>query len=288
VLEPAPVVTPDGIVLYLDLADPSLPDQRAIWRAVSSDGIHFRIDPAMPVIVDARAPSAVLDGDKLFVYVEQADGAALRVVSSFDGVTFSGPTTVLAGTDLHAPTAVHQNGNVALYYQHGDSIGLATGGTEAPLDDHGLVLRPADADVGDGTPGTAFWIGITTLASPHAIIAGPDGAPTIHLWFAGFGQESSPAQKFGQTTPIPPNFSIGFAAADVDQPDVLSPWPYGPVADRVEAFLDHRDELGPAGVDAGDDRFLLYYIDASPAMNAVGATGPFDLGRLGVLGSGRP
>jgi hypothetical protein len=151
-----------------------------------------------------------------------------------------------------------------------------------------VVLAPTDVDVGDGTPGTAFWIGITALASPHAIVSGPAGGETLHLWFAGFGQESSPATRFGTTEAIPPNFSIGFAAADPSTPGELYPWPYGPVADRVVAFLEHRDELGPGAVDTGDDRYLLYYIDAAPATGATGAAGPFVLGRLGVLGSGSP
>ncbi|HEV7557943.1 MAG TPA: hypothetical protein VGO00_20895, partial [Kofleriaceae bacterium] len=262
VLEPAAVTTSDGIVLYLDLADPTAPDARSIWRAVSGDGVHFTLDPDHAVIDSARAPSAVVDPSGL-VYIYYEGDTSIEVATSPDGVSFDAGTPVLAGTDLHAPTAVHTDAGVVLYYATTAGIGLATGPVGGPLDDHGVVLAPADVEVGDGTPGTAFWIGITTLASPHAIIAGPDGAQTIHLWFAGFGQESSPADKFGTETPTPPNFSVGFAAADLDAPDELHPWPYGPVADRVEVFTDHRNELGPSAIDAGGDRFLMYYVDAS-------------------------
>ncbi len=282
-LEPAPLAIDGTVVLYLDLAAPNLPDQRAIWRAVSRDGIHFAIDPPNPILDDpqsVRAPSAVRDGNLTYLYFEHGDGTELRVATSPDGIAFGTPTTVLAGPDVHAPTAVHVAGQVVLYYEHANAIGLATGAPQSKLTDKGIVLRPQDVVVGDGTPGTAFWIGITQLASPHAILAGPAGGQSVHLWFAAFGQESPPAQKFGMTTPIPPNFSVGFAAADPGTPDRLSVWPYGPVADRIEAFLDHRDELGPAAVDTGDDRFFLYYVDATHDMS-----GMFQLGRLGVLGS---
>jgi hypothetical protein len=284
VLEPAPVARDGTIVLYLDLAAPATADQRAIWRAVSSDGLHFKVEPSHAVLEDplsVRAPSVVVDGPTTYLYFEYGDGRELRVATSIDGQVFGTPMTILDGPGVHAPTAVHIGGRVVLYYERGGAIGLATGSPESRLDDQGIVLGPIDAQVGDGTPGSAFWTPITQLASPHAIVSGPGGATSIHLWFAGFGTESSPAQKFGQTTPIPPNFSIGFAAADPADPASLRVWPYGPVADRVEAFLDHRDELGPAGVAEGN-RFRLYYVEASHETGP-----PFTLGRLGVLGSGR-
>jgi len=282
VLEPAAVSRADQVVLYLDLALPNLPDQRAIWRAISSDGVHFAIVPAQPVLVDpqsVRAPSVVLDGGTTFLYFEHGGGTELRVATSPDGITFGTATTVLVGPDVHTPAAVHVAGGVVLYYERGGAIGLATGQPQGKLTDQGVVLRPTDVQVGDGTPGTAFWLGITTLASPQAMLT--DGG--VHLFFSAFGQESAPAQKFGVSTPIPPNFSIGFAAADPATPAALTVWPYGPVVDRVQVFLDHRDDLSPAPVDAGDDRYFMYYVDAS---HDAGTSGPFTLGRLGVLGSG--
>lgn len=293
VLEPAPIADGDRIVLYLDLADPATPEARAIWRATSRDGSHFTLDPGAPILADARAPSPVVTPNgAIDLVVETAAGIA--VASSSDGITFGTPTVVLAG-DLHAPTAVHTGDQVVVYYETMGAIGMATGSASdtAVLVDHGLVLAPTDVVVGDGTPGTAFWVDIATLTSPHAILSGPVGAQTMHLWFAGFGQESSVGTRFGTPAEIPANFSIGFAAADPALPGELYPWPYGPVADRVEAFLDHREELGPAVVeregamDRGD-RFLLYYVAATPATGATGAGGPFVVGRLGYLGSGTP
>ena len=279
VLEPAPLALGGEVVLYLDLAAPATPDARAIWRAISRDGIHFTIDPPAPVL-DGQAPSALIDGGITYLYYEHA--GELRVATSADGVTFDPPTTLLAGPDLRAPSAVHVDGAVALYFARAESLGLATGPRDGALTDQGAILTPEDAQVGDGTPGTAFWIPITELASPHAIVSGPAGARSIHLFFAGFGRESPTATKFGSPTEIPPNFSIGFAAASPEDPGALAVWPYGPVADRVEVFLDHRDELGPAVVGLGPNQFRLYYVEATHE-----TTPPFTLGRLSVLGSGR-
>ncbi|MEO8705296.1 MAG: hypothetical protein ABI867_34960 [Kofleriaceae bacterium] len=275
VLEPAPALA--GHVLYLDLADPATPEDRSIWRAVSADGIHFTLDPMTPVIEGARAPSVIVDGAETFVYFEDALG--LDVARAGDGIAFSPRTTVLAGTGLRAPAAVLVARQAVVYYESAGSIGLATGPLGEPLVDAGIVLGPSDVQVGDGTPGTAFWTPVTELASPHAALVGPDGARTIHLWFSGFGTESADGEKFGMPAPIPPSFSVGFAAAELSDPQVLAVWPYGPVADRVDAFLTHLDELGPAAIETSRGAFRLYYVDATHD-----STG-FTLGRLGVLGS---
>jgi hypothetical protein len=276
VLEPGPVAGFGApVVLYLDLALPASPDLRAIYRAISDDGVHFRLDPATPVLSDARAPSPVVDGGRLYLYFEQGDGLALRVATSGDGIAFEPAVTLLSSaTKLRAPTAVHAGGQVTLYYQQADGtgIGLATGAPGAALTDRGIVLAPADVEVGVVDPGTPFWVAITRVQSPHAVLAGD----AIHLFFSAFGQESADAAKYGMAEAIPPNFSVGYAGAKSTAPDVLAVWPYGPVFDNVDAFLEHREELGPAVIDAGADHFLMYYIDATP----------MQLGRLGVLGSG--
>ena len=269
-VEPMPVRAQDAVVLYLEL-------DGKVWRASCADPTHCAMDPDIPVL-DGHAPSVVVDGDLTYVYI--ADAGGLSVATSPDGRTFSAPALVLPGIDLHAPSAVHLDGTTLLYYEQNHAIGLASGPTGAPLIDQGVVLRPEDVEVGDGSPGTAFWLGIDRLASPHVLLAGPDRA--IHLWFSAFGTESTDATKFGQPLPIAPNFSVGFAAAPSTAPRALAVWPYGPVVDRVTGFLDHRDELGPGIVDLGDDRYVLYEVDASHD-----TAGVFTLGRLEVLGSGR-
>ncbi len=276
VLEPGPIAGIGApVVVYLDLALPASPDQRAIYRATSTDGVHFRLDPEAPVLTDARAPSPVADGGDVYLYYEQGDGLALRVARSADGIAFEPAVTVLTSTaKLHAPGAVHTGGTVVLYYQQGEGagIGLATGDVGAALTDRGVVLAPADIEVGTSDPGTPFWVGITRVESPHAVLAGD----AIRVFFSAFGQESADASKYGMPEAIPPSFSVGYAAAKKAAPDTLSVWPYGPVFDNVDAFLEHRDELGPAVIDTGADSYLMYYIDAREAQ----------LGRLGVLGSG--
>jgi hypothetical protein len=275
VLEPAAVAIGGSTVLYLDLAEPAAPDARAIWRAVSTDGIHFTLDPASPVLA-GRAPSAVFD-DGITLYFEDPAGQGLLAATSRDGSSFTAPRTVLIGIEARSPSAVHVDGRALVYYATAGSIALASGAIGEGLVPIGTVLTPATVEVGDGTPGTAFWTPITELASPHALLAGPEGARSVHVWFSGFGVESSPGIEFGMEQVIPPNFSIGFAAADPRTPDALSPWPYGPVADRVDVFLTHLDELAPSVIEPAGGVFRLYFID--------GLGGA--LGRLGVLGSGR-
>jgi hypothetical protein len=279
VLEPGPVAGFGApIVVYLDVALPTSPAQRAIYRATSIDGVHFRFAPETPVVDDpmgARAPSPVLDGGRLYLYFEQGDGMALRVATSADGIAFDPPVTVLSGPAVHAPAAVHVGGRAIVYFQRGDGmagIGMASGDVGGALADQGGVLAPVDIEVGSGEPGTAFWLEVSRVQSPHAVLAGD----AIHLFFSAFGRESADASKYGTSEPIPPNFSVGFAAAKPTAPEMLTVWPYGPVFDNVDALFDHREELAPAVIDAGADRFFMYYIDATPA----------ELGRLGVLGSG--
>jgi hypothetical protein len=232
-------------VAYLDLADPATPELRAIWRAVSTDGVRFVVDPAdRPVLEAARAPSVVERGGVTYLYFEDATG--LGVATSTDGVTFADRATVLAG-DRRAPAAVAPGDAAIVYYASpGGGIGLATGPLGGPLVDAGEVLAPAAVEVGDGTPGTAFWLGITTLASPAAIVAGPAEAPQLHVYFAAFGRSAADGVRFGEPAAIPPTFSLGFAGAPAADPAALTAWPYGPVVDRVDAFLTHLDEHAPA------------------------------------------
>ena len=63
------------------------------------------------------------------------------------------------------------------------------------------------------------------------------------------------------------------------------------MVDRVAAFLSHKEELGPGVVQLVDDdgatpAYLMYYVEAEADDTAMGPTGPFTTGRLGVLGNG--
>jgi hypothetical protein len=136
-----------------------------------------------------------------------------------------------------------------------------------------------------------FWTDVVAVKSPHAAVTDGPGGPSLRLWFSAFGRESADSEQFGMTVPLPPNFSVGYARASVEDPATLVTWPYGPVVDRVDAFLDHKEELSPGVVQLVDDDgalpgYLLYYVEASADDTATGPSGPFTIGRLGVLGNG--
>jgi hypothetical protein len=296
-LEPTALSEDSRIVLWIELADEGVLDRRRIWRAVSSDGRTFRIDPARPVLddgLDTRAPSVVRTAAGYALYYEWNDGAEIRVATSADGTTFSSPTTAIPGGTgagaARAPAAIAlPDGTVAVYYQVGDgaAIGLATGAPGAALTVRPPVLTPAMVTVAPSAPRAPFWDPVVALRSPAALLTDGPAGPSVRLWFSGFGRESADAYQFGEAQPIPPNHSIGYAASSLDDLGRLVPWPYGPVVDRVEGFLAHREELTPGLVRlGGDDAYLLYYVEATPAMDAMGAAGPFVIGRLGVLGNG--
>jgi hypothetical protein len=308
-LEPDPIAADDStpgaaVVLYVEIADAGQLQNRRIYRALSPDGRLFKLTPSSPVLSDGnddRAPSILHTADGWFLYYEWNAGAELRVARSADGVTFSSPQTALVGgagaSAFHAPSAVVlPGGSVAVYYQIGDgaAIGLATGPLGGVLANQGPVLTPAQVIVPQTTPAAPFWDQIVAITSPHAALtAGADG-PSLRLWFSAFGHESADSIQFGKVVPIPPNYSIGYAAGNPASPGSLEPWPYGPVYDRVSAFLDHRDELSPGVVQltidgAPGDAYLLYDVDADRVTGAMGPptpTEPLAIGQLQVLGNG--
>jgi hypothetical protein len=177
-----------------------------------------------------------------------------------------------------------------VYFQRGANLELATGAVGGALTGRGAVLTPGDVTVPPGAPREPFWDAVQALASPHAAVTrGPDGA-SLRVWFTGFGRESAASQQFGMEVAIPPNYSVGYAAAVIDDPAALTPWPYGPVFDQVTAFLDHGHELGPAVVQLVDGdgprpAYLLYRVQAT-ADPMAGPAGPFEVGRIGVAANG--
>lgn len=304
VVEPSPVLDrsePAPIVLYLEISDALQLDQTAIWRAVSVDGRHFQMSPAQPVVEDgttARAPSVIQTPDGWAMYYEQGGGLEIRVVTSTDGVSWSAPVTAIVGgvdaAAARAPSAVLlPDGTVAVYYQvaNGTRIALATGPVGGALEYQGTALDPADVQIEPSGSDSPFWDDIVRVTSPFAALTESADGPSLRLWFAAYGRESGDSVQFGEIVPIPPNYSVGYAVALAGDPLDLVAWPYGPVVDRISAFLSHHEELGPGvvqlpGTDGLDDAYLMYYVEADPAMDAMGPDGPFVLGRLGVLGNG--
>jgi len=114
-LEPSALPGDDAtrVVLWLELGDEAQPSRRHVWRAVSRNGRTFRIDPAVPVLddgLDTRAPSVIRTSKGFAMYYEWNDGAEIRVATSADGRSFTGPTKAIAGgtgaAAARAPTAV--------------------------------------------------------------------------------------------------------------------------------------------------------------------------------------
>ena len=245
---PADPVNTPPFVLYVEMADVAA-RTREIWRATSLDGFSFDFNPARPLVTDARAPSVVRDASGTHLYVELVDGIGLA--EGPDGVIFDTPRVVVSG-DYHAPAAaLTPSGETIVYLEEGDgaAIALWDGGTPR------RVLTPNQ--VTDPT----FWRDVTRVASPSSlVVTGPLGEPTVYLWFDAFGAESGDSVQFGQVVPLPPNDSVGFAAAPLAQPGTFSLYPYNPVFDRVVVFLEHRAERAPSVVQApGGREWLLYY-----------------------------
>jgi hypothetical protein len=250
---PNPALAP-SFVLYLEMADLSgLVTQ--VWRATSPDGIHFRFDPAQPVLAGpARAPSAVVVGERVRLYHEVAAGVA--VAESQDGVAF-GPASLVIPGDYRAPgAAVTPAGGVLVYVQIADRRGIALwSGAGAPQP----VFSAAHAT------DPVLWREVERVGSPAALVeAGVLEEPTVHLWFDAYGKESGPSVQFGEVVEMPPNDSIGFASTRLAAPLELRSYPFNPVFDRIVAFLAHRAELAPSVVRVpGERRYLLYYSGAS-------------------------
>jgi hypothetical protein len=241
--EPTVLADDAGYTLWLEMSN-AVGSERAIWRAISDDGVSYRFEPAADPVLedagDARAPSVVRDASGWALYYET--GAGIRMARSADGIAFDAPTTPLAG-DWHAPAAVVAPGGATLVF--------VQDGTGAPR----AVYAPADVT------DPVLWRAVERVGSPYALVeSGPLGAPTLRLWFDAFGTESGSSVQFGEIVAIPPNDSIGFASAPASDPAALATYPFNPVFDRVVAFLEHRAERGPAVVRVpGREAYLLYY-----------------------------
>jgi hypothetical protein len=135
--------------------------------------------------------------------------------------------------------------------QRGAREGLALWrGSGAPVE----VFAPDDATLPE------LWRDVTQVGSPFALVDDSLGLPTVRLWFDAFGAESGDSIQFGMTVPLPPTDSIGYASAQAADPTDLVAYPYNPVFDRVEAFLNHRAEIAPAVVeDPSGEVWFLYY-----------------------------
>lgn len=240
-----------GFTMWLEMEDRT-PDERAIFRLTSRDGVRWRFDPADPVFEaagDAHAPSVIRIDGGYRLFIETTGGIA--AANAPDGIAFEAPSMVLSG-DWHEPAAVVVDGEVWLYVSAGDRAGIHLSRAGAPPTP---VFGTSDATDDE------HWRDVTRVGGPYVLVEeSPLRAPTVRLWFDAFGEESGVSMQFGEPVQLPPNDSIGYASALASDPTNLVTWAYNPVFDRVVAFLEHRAELAPAVVRVPDEEvYFLYY-----------------------------
>jgi hypothetical protein len=264
-------------VMFLSLDEPG--GLTAIYRADSDDGKSFRLDPADRAVLSpgagdgnkVDAPSVIRAADGTLSMYFEVGGVSIARASSPDGRVWTRSGSVLTasqsweGARVGAPAAaLARSGHTLLFYEGGTAAGIglaiapagSTSFTRAGTD--GRVLSPAQAT------DPVLWRGVSAVGSPFAdVVPGARGADDeVRVWFAARGEESSAAKKLGVLTPVPANFSIGFASAvfSAGKLSALVPHAWNPVFDRIEGFLVHPSELSPAVVEAPEgERYLLYY-----------------------------
>jgi hypothetical protein len=117
-----------------------------------------------------------------------------------------------------------------------------------------------------------LWRDVTRIGQPWArVLPDANGEPVVGLYFSAFGMESAAALEFDQLKQVPPNFSVGFAAAYASDL-VFTPYPMNPVMDRVVEFLTHESEIGPTVV-ATDGGHLMYFVRADAPGETFGNIG---------------
>jgi hypothetical protein len=255
--EPSPLVENGGVTLWLER-------DGAIWRARSSDGRHFALDPPRALLM-GHAPSVAHDTQYVLAY---GDGAQVVLATSSDGVSFAAPAATV--DDAAEPSLLAADGQWSLYFARGGELLRATGDSPSTLSAAATVLTP------DALTDPTLWRDVDRIASPFAerrFDAG--GHAVVRLWFAARGTESAAAFNFGAVQATPPNFSVGEAASSDGQSFV--PYPFNPVFDRTTEFINHPSELDPAVIRFVGEQ-LLYYrraaADGSGSQNLAVAHNP--------------
>jgi hypothetical protein len=227
-----------------------------VLRVVSDDGRSFEVDPADPVLLDARAPSVVLSGRSRVLFYERADGTIGRAEG--DGATFEPiPDAVGEG---HTPSAA-------------DLL------TIAYEDDAGIEVARGASPVA-GPFGPSFWEDpklfrdVGDVGSPEILRRETAlGEGLFVLYAQATGVETSDLVLGDEARAAPRTASIvaALAADDLD----FAPYPFGPVFARVVNVTDYRSETEPSVVFVGSEAFL-YYVDPQEGVSLArqGAAGP--------------
>jgi hypothetical protein len=270
--EPALLESP--LVLYLELRP--APGTGEIWRATTSDGGQsWVMDPPQAVLAPAAgeqrvgAPAVVRRNGSILLLFEQG-GGGIGLAQSGDGKAFARQPGLVHGSGSSPGAAVLGDGTLLVYYEDGSgAIGLVTSADAQTFDDHGVVLTAQD--VGD----PLLWRFVDRIGQPAARRSVRAGREEVQLWFTGHGVETSSSIQSGQPTPPVANDSIGYAVS-TDRGQSFAPYPFNPVFDRIENFVDHDQERTPA-VAADGDGFLLLYGGADAmgfSTNLGGAVNP--------------
>jgi hypothetical protein len=273
----------DGVVLYVEVERGA--GARSIWRARSSDGLSFVFDPDRPVLEPAAdeagqvgAPTILRLADGYVMYFEQGAGAGIGRARSADGASWerepAGAVLVPAADweagAVRAPAALAlPDATVALFYEGGDGAGL---GLARAADGVSFTREAAPILTPDAVTDPLLWREASRVRQPCArLMRDAAGEPVVGLLFAAFGMESGTATEFGQPRQVPPNYSIGYAAAFASDFG-FHVYPFNPVMDRVVEFLSHESELDPTVVPLADG-YLMYFVRADAPATRYGTIG---------------
>ncbi|HEY3360208.1 MAG TPA: hypothetical protein VGQ83_43555 [Polyangia bacterium] len=256
----------------------------AIWRARSADGLSFTFDPARPVLEPAAdeagrvgAPAVLQTADGWQMFFEHGDGAGLRRARSADGVTWErdpgealAPAAGWEAGAVRAPSVLAlPDGTVALFYEGGVGAGI---GLALSPDGAAFTRQPAPVLMPADFTDPVLWREVSRVGQPFArLTRDAAGNAVVGLYVAAFGMESAAAIEFDQLKQVPPNYSIGYAAAMAADLE-FHVFPLNPVMDRVVEFLTHDSELEPTVVPRGSG-YLMYFTRADASAMAYGNLG---------------
>lgn len=246
----------------------------AIYRAVAPDPLHFKADPETPVLVAPAsaervgAPSAVVRGDRIELFVAIDGGESIGLASSKDlGRTFEWvddraliPEKSWEGGVVRSPGAVVRGDATYLFYEGdlGFGVGLAkevNGSFERVSPDP--VLRPSDLE--DAT----FWRSVKAIGAPFAMIDGD----AVRLYVTANGVETGAAVTAEGPVATAPNDSIGlFATLDLT---TFDRYPTGPVYRTIAGLFGALGEREPTVRVTGEGADLYFVAtDASGAKSS--------------------
>jgi hypothetical protein len=196
------------------------------------------------------APSVVRRGAQILMFFEKEAGG-IGLAQSSDGKSFTRVPAPVHATGISPGAAVLDDGTLLIYYETGGAIGLVTSTDAQTFEDHGPVVTAAQVT------DPLLWRFIDRIGQPAAHARMDAGREIVQLWLTGHGVETSSSIQSGMPTPPVPNDSIGYAVS-TDRGLTFTIYPFNPVFDRVENFIDHDQERTPAVAPAGDGYLMIY------------------------------